>query len=46
MLIGALVFAVAGYRSLGWGAAVAVYVGGLMALMLVGYLVWRRGGPA
>jgi hypothetical protein len=41
--IAALLFAAAGYRDLGLVRGVEIYVGGLAAIMLLGYFVWCRG---
>lgn len=43
-LAAAIVFAIAGYKNLGLGLTIAVYFGGLLVIMAVGYFVWRRAG--
>lgn len=40
----AIILAIAGYKDLGIALTVAVYLGGLLVLMAIGYFVWRRAG--
>ena len=45
-LVAALVLAVAGYKGLGVGLTIIIYLGGLLVIMTVGYYVWRKAGRA
>jgi len=42
-VIAALCFAVGGFKTLGLRRGVVVYVSGLLVIMTIGYVVWRRG---